>query len=633
MPWTAEDSTDFTVKENYNSFHDCAGDRRTFHAARRLITMDQPSIRSLTAQVAEDLAWLEQHARKQPEHSAQAGELRFAAALVRNVIAPFLEGQPAVPLHVAVVGGAGAGKSTVSNMLCGAILAESNPQAGFTRHPVAYAPSSAQVAWPSSLGFLGSLQRINRTEPSNLDADVYQVRRVSQDAGQFGVLDKFLVWDCPDMTTWAATSYVPRLLEVAALADVLVYVASDERYNDEVPTQFLRMLLRSGKMVVVCLMKMRASDAPAFLAHFQREVLDIMPNPAVATLAIPNLTHDQLVDPNRNAPTYRVPLVNQIFVLGEPINAARHRTIRAATSYLKSQQTQLLGVARDDLIALQTWRQLVQEGQIEFDARYRREYLTTERFRRFDEALIRLLELLELPGVGRFVSITLNVLRTPYTFAKKLFTQALMRPESASMSERQVLETSLTGWIDHLRKESSRRASTHPLWQYVHQGFNTGLADTIRDRFNESFRGFQLSLSDEVERTARAIYEDLEKNPVALNAFRGTKFGLEIAAIGTTVWSLGLLNPVDLILIPLSTSVIQMLVEFFGKQYVDFHREQTRNRQQALVTQHISGPLMEWLIHWPTTGGSAYERLQLILQRFPHNLDLLHSAVEGAIRT
>ena len=47
-------------------------------------------------------------------------------------------------------------------------------------------------------------------------------------------------------------------------------VLGNERYNDEVPTQFLRMLLRSGKMVVVCLMKMRESDAPAFLAHFQR---------------------------------------------------------------------------------------------------------------------------------------------------------------------------------------------------------------------------------------------------------------------------------------------------------------------------------------------------------------------------
>src|SRR5687768_1673005 len=112
--------------------------------------MEQAGVRSLTSQLAEDLAWLEEHARKRPEHAAQAGQLRYAAALVRNVLAPFLEGQPPLPLHLAVVGGAGAGKSTVANMLCGAVLAESNPQAGFTRHPVAYAPAADPVRLPAS---------------------------------------------------------------------------------------------------------------------------------------------------------------------------------------------------------------------------------------------------------------------------------------------------------------------------------------------------------------------------------------------------------------------------------------------------------------------------------------------------
>src|ERR1051325_8106000 len=158
--------------------------------------MEQAAVRSLTKQIAEDLAWFEQHARSQPQHADQAGELRYASALVRNVIGPYLEGHGARPLHVAVVGGAGAGKSTVANMLCGAVLAESNPQAGFTRHPVAYAPADAAINLPSSLGFLGALRRIDGAQPSSLDADVYQVRRVSQDAGQFGVLDRYLVWDC-----------------------------------------------------------------------------------------------------------------------------------------------------------------------------------------------------------------------------------------------------------------------------------------------------------------------------------------------------------------------------------------------------------------------------------------------------
>ncbi|MSU80722.1 MAG: hypothetical protein EXS16_21870, partial [Gemmataceae bacterium] len=358
--------------------------------------MDQPAIRNLTKELAEDLGWLEEHARTQAAHVAQTGMLRFAAALVRNVAAPLLEGHAAAPLHVAVVGGAGAGKSTIANMLCGAVLAESNPQAGFTRHPIAYVPATGVINWPSSLGYLGPLQRLSRPEPASLDADVYQIRRVGADAGEFGVLEKFVVWDCPDMTTWAATGYVPRLLEVSALADVVVYVASDERYNDAVPTDFLRLLLQAGKVVVVTLTKMREADAPAFVAHFQKEVLDKMPALPVATLTVPHLTPAQVVDPCRNAPLYRVPLVNQIFVLGESAPNARRRTVHSAMHFLKTHQQHLLSVARDDLAALDGWRNLVREGQMEFDSRYRREFLTTERFRRFDEALIRLIELLEL---------------------------------------------------------------------------------------------------------------------------------------------------------------------------------------------------------------------------------------------
>src|SRR5438094_5348063 len=100
--------------------------------------MDTATYRTLTGELADDLGWLEEHCRRQPHLAERAGELRLAAALVRNVIGPYLDGQPPAPLHIAVVGGAGAGKSTVVNFLCGTRAAEANPQAGFTRHPVAY---------------------------------------------------------------------------------------------------------------------------------------------------------------------------------------------------------------------------------------------------------------------------------------------------------------------------------------------------------------------------------------------------------------------------------------------------------------------------------------------------------------
>ena len=81
--------------------------------------MDSPGARNPVGQLAEDFGWLEEHCRHRPELAAQAGQLRLASALVRNCIGPFLDDQPPAPLHVAVVGGAGAGKSTVVNLLIG----------------------------------------------------------------------------------------------------------------------------------------------------------------------------------------------------------------------------------------------------------------------------------------------------------------------------------------------------------------------------------------------------------------------------------------------------------------------------------------------------------------------------------
>ena len=97
-----------------------------------------------------------------------------------------------------------------------------NAQAGFTRHPIAYTSANGPLNWTGHNGFLGPLQRLNQASPSSLDQDVYQIRRIPADPMAFDLLKDFVVWDCPDMTTWAAKGYVPRLIEVAGLADVIV---------------------------------------------------------------------------------------------------------------------------------------------------------------------------------------------------------------------------------------------------------------------------------------------------------------------------------------------------------------------------------------------------------------------------
>ena len=260
-----------------------------------------------------------------------------------------------------------------------------------------------------------------------------------------------------------------------------------------------------------------------------------------------------------------------------------------------------------------------------------RSYLNSEQFHRFDEALVRLLDLLELPGVGKIVSGTLWVLRTPYRLLRGLVGKAMARPEAPTMPEQPVLEQALAGWLDLLRKEAARRADAHPLWAHVEKGFATGLAEQARERFQQGFRGFQLGLADEVDRTARDIYEELEKRPALLYTLRGSKFTIEVAAITGTIVAGGHSWGLDLVLVPLVASVTHQLVELMGKQYVDSQRELTRQRQQALMAQYISGPVAEWLAQWPATGGSAFERLQLALRRIPDAVRQLDVSVATAL--
>jgi GTP-binding protein EngB required for normal cell division len=584
--------------------------------------------------LAEDFAWLESHALSQVEKGPEASRLHLAAALVSNCIHPFLKRGFTLPLHIAVVGGAGTGKSTVTNFLIGTAVAETNPQAGYTRHPIAYVRPDSPIAQPSADELLSRMERLNEPRPGNFDADVYQVRPVTTPEESQGVLRLAAVWDCPDMTTWHALTYVTRLIDVIGLADVVVYVASDERYNDSIPTQFLQLILQAGKPVVTVLTKMSERQAPALVDHFCKEVVARMPEctRVSANIALPQMTDQETADPLGKGARHRLPLVDRVrWWLGRQ-ERTRKDVVRGALEYLERQQDGFLGVAKRDLEALQEWNHLVAKGRTEFENRYTREYLSGEQFPRFSAALVRLLELLELPGVGQYLSKTLWVVRTPFRLVKGLINRVSGGVPTATLPEEPVLNTAFGGWLDLLRKEAAKRDEQHPIWHHIKDAFPKALVEQAKIEMQRCLRDFQVGQVHEVDATARAIYEDLEKKPVALNTLRGMKFSLDLASIGGTV-AMGGINAWDLILVPLAAALSQEIVEAMGKTYVDKQRERARERQQELFQRTVAAPLAAWLAQWPATGGTTLERLQLALKRIPDNVAALGKAVRQRLES
>ncbi|MBA4064656.1 MAG: hypothetical protein C0501_13270 [Isosphaera sp.] len=595
--------------------------------------MEPTDHRSAVGELADDLRWLEDHCRRQPDLAAHAGTLRLASALTRNVIGPFLEGQPARPLHVAVVGGAGAGKSTVVNFLAGAVVAEANPQAGYTRHPTAFLPPGPAFHWPTYIGFMGPLHRLAGDKPANADEDVYQVKRVPGDAES--PLGDFVIWDCPDMTTWASAGYVSRLLEVAALADVVVYVASDERYNDEVPTQFLHLLVKAGKAVVVVLTKVREADAAALAEHFRQEILGRLPklpdgtSPAVPVLTFPQMPHAERTDPAGAGAKHRVPLLNQILTLAGADTAARVRTVTNATKYLTTAGDGLLDVARRDLAEFDAWKAAVAAGRAEFEERYRKEFLSGEQFHRIDRYRDELMDQMELPGAGRLVGGLIWLARTPYRWTRDYVGKLVSRPEVYNLPEQTVLTAALTGWLDRLQAEALRRAPTHPVWKAIAVRFESELGPQARERFAGQFRDFELKETDELERAGKRLVDTLEKNPALLYTLRGGKLAVDLAVVGGILyltwppgWSL-------LILIPLGVSATHQAAELAVRGIVEGVRTRVRSQREDLVTTALTAPLAGWLAEWPATGGSSIEKLQQVLRRVPDTIRKLDERVRA----
>ncbi len=108
------------------------------------------------------------------------------------------------------------------------------------------------------------------------------------------------------------------------------------------------------------------------------------------------------------------------------------------------------------------------------------------------------------------------------------------------------------------------------------------------------------------------------------------KLLLDAVAVGLAFW-VGGLNYPTLIYIPLFASIAHQLVEVIVWQFVEQKRIATRARRESMVIQYISAPLAEWLIQWPSTGGSAYERLQLTLRRVPETIRELTSKVDALL--
>ena len=243
--------------------------------------------RETLARVIARLAQRYRHAS--PALSADELTLRLAAlqlaeAALRDLAA--VDGPGVRPPQVAVMGPTQVGKSTVVNLLLGRRTAEVSPLAGFTIHPQGFAlpPQAAGLVWLAP--FFPGWERFESAELSRERLDCYSLRPLTGDTA--GMAPGTVVWDTPDFDSYRAHSYQRGVLEVAALADVIVLVVSREKYADLSVWRTLQLLEPLQRPLVVCLNKTGEDAREVLVAALRVRLAELTPRAgAIEVITLP----------------------------------------------------------------------------------------------------------------------------------------------------------------------------------------------------------------------------------------------------------------------------------------------------------------------------------------------------------
>jgi hypothetical protein len=559
------------------------------------------------------------------ENDLSAAELRFIVGLVRHQFVGWTDTVLSARAQVMVFGGAGAGKSTTANVIAGAAVAEVNAQAGFTRHPVAVYIETASVAsWPASIG---PLHRSSGNESSSLDEDRYTTRPIV-DGVDPDFLRSHIIWDCPDLTSKDASYYEGRVIEIASLADVCIYVASDERYNDELPTNFLQAVVEAGKPTICVLTKMSPYDVDEFERMFREQVVHRLKESRHVdeVYAIPTPVAGKVADLWKETFPHGEHLRQSVARLTGDFRRRRAKGRVCASQYLMSRKARLLDPLHRDVGQWRLWVEQVRRSCNAAVQRYQREYLDRTNSEDYQEARDALLAALPMPGQMSRVWQTLEYLRAPYRMLKSLAGQYTDPKTTGTVSEDELLDRIRQQLMDSLTVTVAGRRSKGGLWEALHQA----LSDAASLRMDAIFRQMRGKQQREVRTQRQDTYDrvgyQLSNNPRLLSILRGGRLGIDAVASLAGGWLAyqligGAIAPLLGALAALG--VADDLVRVLCQEYVRRDRQELLDRQRRYVEDLFRTAYLEELIQLPKDLGAKMQRLSELSDRVPRMLAIL----------
>ena len=548
--------------------------------------------------VSEFLQLLQQRERVFITPDADSDEklptLILANALLRNAIQR--KRQWPLPLQLAVIGPTQSGKSSVVNLLLGRRMAAASPLAGHTRY--AHGFVSTEIGSDAD-GCLKSLlpgwQQVAPDSPG--EGDLFSLTRCKLE--ESFVKQPSIVWDTPDFDSVGSRSYRNTVPEICAMADALLLVVSREKYADRSVWRMLRLIAPLEIPLMICLNKTERTDEAALRASLQKRLQAESIAPA-GILSLPYTERaDEALASTAAAQKLRTSLAD---FLNSPDDAGSSAPL---IEYLNRYWSQWTAPLRSELAASGYWRRAVEAGIEEAIDTYRRECLDNPHYSyALQRAVIRLLELLEIPGIAAAITKVRSVLTWPARRLQAMFRERLPGKSAAGQDqETGVLKEAVSHLLIELQREASERLTdggdaTSGWWRELLALLNQQ-STAIRSEAHAAVVNYQSGFETEIEEASQRLYRHLQQHPATLNGLRAARVTTDTAAIVLAVKTGGVgIN--DLILTPAMLSFTSLLAEGAVGGYMKQIEAELKARQLELLRHRLfQDVLTERLLHLP----------------------------------
>ena len=477
--------------------------------------------------------------------------------------------QKRAALNIAVIGPTQSGKSTLVNLLLNQQAAGVSPLAGFTVHPQGFAMNVNTDVLSGVAEHFSGFQQVEQWSLNTEKYSSYSISPITTDT-----LPACLLWDTPDFDSIDAHSYQQGVLRALALADVLVLVVSKEKYADQSVWDTLALVKPLKQPVLVVINKLLADSqtlvVESFKERWQQVRGDKLPSIMPILFSKGDITGAQ------------TELLRLLDTNIQKINYKRQDT--AAIGFIRQYWQAWVAPIKSEQEAQIQWQLLIEKAVAEAASNYQRDYLNhPHHYDTFQNAMAKLLTLLEVPGVAKLISQSRKVLTWPlrkvFSASRKKYTQAYSGTIETAVLQ-QIAEHVLLQLGDNILDQIELTQGNNKWWKSVNTQLRQDKA-VILKRFEHTTFTYHESFKQEIEDTAQDLYLKLEEHPAILNSLRATRVTADAAMLALAVQAGGI-GLHDLILAPAMLSVTSYLTESAIGGYL--HRAEAELKQQQLNT-------------------------------------------------